>query len=255
MHSFRLLLAAAVVASLLGCQTTGDMKKLKDTNQSLESQLRQANAEIASLKQQQQALTQELQSTKQVLGIMGTEKQSRVAESSALRQQARNFLLDNVDRMRQFLLDANLNDYVGGEQVARKLVDKGPVLIADFSHPMPRGGQLLGVTAQLNAACPFAVRVLRKVENEYVVIWQGPMLEAKQAGVNRIMFPVAVGVEAGDVAAYYFPDGQCVAYDKGTGNFRYLTNDLALGGSVYATRFDGEKDRRMYSLGVFGLLK
>lgn len=255
MPSTKLLAAILFSLMLAGCQTTGEMKKLKDANQSLETQLSKANAEIAALKQREQSLSNELNNTKQVLGVMGTEKQSRVAESTALRQQARTFLLEHVDRMRQFLLDANLNDYVGGEQVVRKLTEKGPALIADFSHPIPRGGQLLGVAAHLSAACSFSVRVLRKVENEYVVIWQGPKLEAKQAGTNRMMFPVAVGVEPGDIAAYFFPDAQCVAFDKGTGNFRYVTNDILLGGSIYATRFDGEKDKRMYSLGVFGLLK
>ena len=245
----------AMLALLLsGCQTTGEMKKLQDSNRSLQSQLSAANSEIASLKQKESELTSELNKTKQVLGVMGSEKQSRVQESSALRQQARNFLLGQVDSMRNFLLESNLNDYVGGEQVGRKLSEKGSIFIADFSHPMPKGGQLLGASVFTTAACPISVRVMRKIEDEFVIIWQGPKMEAAR-GANRLMFPVAVGVEAGDVAAYYFPDALCVAFDKGTGDFRYLNSDNALGTAIRATRFDGANEKRMYSIGVFGLLK
>lgn len=239
---------------LSACQTTGEMKKLQDSNRSLQSQLSAANSEIAALKQKEAQLTNELNNTKQVLGVMGSEKQSRVQESSLLRQQARTFLLNQVDSMRNFLMESNLNDYVGGEQVARKVIEKGSVFLADFSHPMPKGGQLLGTNVYTTAACPISVRVMRKVEDEFVIIWQGPKMEAGK-GANRLIFPVAVGVEAGDVAAYYFPDAQCVAFDKGTGDFRYLSNDSALGTAIRATRFDGVKEKRMYSIGVFGLLK
>lgn len=243
-----------MVLMLSACQTTGEMKKLQDSNRSLQTQLNAATSEIAALKQKEAALTNELNTTKQVLGVMGSEKQSRVQESSLLRQQTRNFMLSQVDSMRNFLMESNLNDYVGGEQVARKVTENGSVFLADFSHPIPKGGQLLGAHVFTTASCPISVRVMRKIEDEFVIIWQGPKMEAAK-GANRLVFPVAVGVEAGDVAAYYFPEAQCIAFDKGTGDFRYLSNDNALGTAIRATRFDGAKEKRMYSIGVFGLLK
>jgi len=87
-----------------------------------------------------------------------------------------------------------------------------------------------------------------------VVIWQSDSLQAPRAGVTRVNFPVSVGVEKGDFMAYYFHAAGLVSYDTGTGNTRYQDKPVALGELVKASRLDGEREKRAYSLGVYGLL-
>ncbi len=257
--SILLSLSALVSVSLLtGCQTNAQMKQLTDTNKRLETSLAQANQEISALKAREAALSQDLDTTKNVLGVMGQEKQSRVEESSTLRQQTRTFLIQHIDRLKQFLVDANLHDYIGGDLIARKQTDKGPLLVVDFGHPLPRNGQLTGANVFANVApnktCKMAVRVLRKIDDEVIVVWEGPVQDIKQAGQQRLMFPVAVGVEKGDYAGFWFPAEVCVGHDKGTGDFRLYDADLRIGSSSSPSRFSAGKEKRMYSLGVFGLL-
>jgi len=240
--------------TLIGCQTSGQTKQLADSNKRLEIALADARSEITALKTREQTLSRDLDQTKQVLGVMGQEKQSRVEESSSLRQQTRQFLLAHIDKLRQFLLEANLHDYIGGDLIGRKQAEGDSQLLVDFGHPLPRNGQLAGASVHANKACKFAVRVLRKIDDELIVVWEGPVFDIKQAGIQRSLFPVAVGVERGDFAAFWFPGEVCVGHDKGTGDFRFRGADMRIGNSTTSSSFDGARDKRMYSLGVFGLL-
>jgi hypothetical protein len=45
-----------------------------------------------------------------------------------------------------------------------------------------------------------------------------------------------------------------VSFDEGTGDTRYLTKDLKLGGTVKKSSLLGENKKRSYSIGVYGLL-
>ncbi len=99
-----------------------------------------------------------------------------------------------------------------------------------------------------------AVKVLRRVDERWLVIWQSPLLKVPQSGLQRVSLPVGVGVEAGDIVAYYFPESLPVSFDEGAGDTRYLPEDLTLGESINASSLSGARQRRAYSLGVYGLL-
>ena len=63
-----------------------------------------------------------------------------------------------------------------------------------------------------------------------------------------------MGVQQGDVIAYYLSDPGMVGFDTGTGNSRYLTEDVSFGKAIRQSSLLGEQQRRSYSLGVYGLL-
>ena len=75
-----------------------------------------------------------------------------------------------------------------------------------------------------------------------------------RAGRQRLEFPVTVGVEKGDVLAYHLAQPGMVGFDTGTGDTRYLDEDIAVGTTVKPSSLEGENDKRAYSVGVFGLL-
>src|SRR5690606_18735323 len=99
------------------------------------------------------------------------------------------------------------------------------------------------------------VKVLHPVGGQHVVIWESKALDVERPGKQQIQFPVSVGVEKGDIIAYYFAKSPNVAYDISTGETLYQTADVVLGGAVSKTFLSGGSERRAYSLGVYGLLE
>lgn len=247
-----LLLLSMVLLS--ACQTQPEMKQMQSQNQQLKADLESAKNNIASLKIQESELRQELTEKTRVMNVLGTEKSSRVQESSELRSQVRRFVQHQIDAYKDFLVQGDLLDYVGGELVERSNVEPKSLFVVDLFNQIPQAGTLTGVGGYFVRPGNFSVKVLRKIDQNLVVIWDSKSLSVKQAGLNRINFPVSVGVEQGDVIGYYFADGIAVSFDEGTGDARYQTDDLTLGASVRINSLQGEKRRRAYSLGVFGLL-
>ncbi len=251
---YKVGLAIMAAAFLGGCQSPANVKQLQDQNQSLQSQLHSAQTEIALLRHTEQSLRKDIDELNRVIGVLDTEKSSRVAESSNLRGSVRTFVQGQIDLFKDFLVAGNLLDYVGGELVERQRVDNKPLMLVDLDNPMPKNGVLTGLGAHFSNPSQFSVKVLRPVENKLVVIWESGPLEAKQPGINRVNFPVSIGVEQGDVMGYYFPAGGGISFDTGTGDTRYLSQDVGLGGVIRLSSLQGESKRRAYSVGVFGLL-
>ncbi len=251
------LIALLVVLSggvFTGCQTAPETQQLISKNEKLQAQLSDAKQRISELEfdgNQKQADIDELN---RVLGVLDTEKSSRVKESSVLRGQVRKFVQEQIDSLKSFLVLGDLLDYVGGELVERKFVEEKSLLLVDLAHPVPRNGILTGVGAYMNKATPFQVKVLRPVGDDLVVIWESGTISVAEAGKIRAEFPVSVGLEKGDVIGYYFPETVGASFDEGTSDTRYLSRNLKLGGNIKKSSLSGESKKRAYSIGVYGLL-
>ena len=241
--------------ALAACQTPPDLKKLQTEKAGLQNQLQQANSKITKLKSDKSALQAELAERDRVIGVLSGEKESRVVTSTKLRGQVRHFVQQQVDLLKQFLLEGNLLDYIGGELVERTAVDEAPLLIVDRTNAVPKDGSLTSVGGYFNSPGTLSVKVMRQVEDNLVVVWESEPLNISEAGLQKVGFAVTVGVQKGDYIAYYLATPGMAGFDTGTGDTRYLTEDVSFGRAIRQSSLLGEKQKRSYSLGVYGLLE
>ncbi len=249
----------AIIISLLsitlwGCNSTPDQKALQDKNKNLQQQLTQANSQIAQLTGEGLVLKKEIKELNQIVAVLDTEKSSRVEESSELRSQVRKFVQNNIDALKQFLVKGNLLDYVGGELVSRPNLEDKALSIIDLSNTMPRSGVLSGVGAYVSKPTSLKVKLLRTIDTKLVTIWQSDLIELNKLGENTVQFNNTVGIEQGDIIAYEFPNKVGVGYTTGTANTRYIESSLNLGTTIERSELEGKREKRAYSLGVYGLL-
>ncbi|VAX12837.1 hypothetical protein MNBD_GAMMA24-2590 [hydrothermal vent metagenome] len=249
------LLSIPCILVLSACQTPINTLELKNRNQSLQQQLAIKNKTIQTLETERKQLQKALNESNRVRKIIGKEKSSRFNESTLLRSQVRRFLQQQIDVYKSFLVNNNLLDYVGGELVKRKQYDNRPLMLVDLKNEIPRPGVLTGVAAWFVKPSHMIVKVLRKIDDKLVVVWESHNLNIRKTGLIKARFHVTVGVEKGDVLGYYFPKAASVAFDKGTGDTRYLSHNLRPGSSISPSSLEGEDQQRAYSLGVYGLLQ
>lgn len=253
-RSWQLTSLAAAAILLSACQTTPEIQQMQSENRQLRSELGEARDTIDSLKAQETLLRREVAELNRVIDVLDMEKSTRTRESSELRSQVRRFVQLQIDQFRDFLVQGDLLDYIGGELVERSSVEDRSLFLVDLDNRIPRSGSLTGVGAHFVAPGSFVVKVLRPVDDSLVVIWESMPISMDTPGIHQITFPVSVGVEQGDVMGYYFPSTVTVSYDEGTGDTRHLTSDLALGSTTKVSSLQGERRRRAYSVGVYGLL-
>ncbi len=246
--------AMAIMLTLTACATPPQTQELLNENKGLQGQLAEANSRIAKLEADNRIKQQSIDELNRVLGVLDTEKSSRVQESSVLRGQVRNFVQDQIDSLKSFLVLGDLLDYIGGELVERSAIADESLMLVDLANPIPRNGTLTGVGAHFTKPAPFIVKVLRPTGDQLVVVWESKPIIVREAGMMRYDFPVTVGLEQGDYLAYYFPETTGVSFDEGTSDVRYLTRDVRLGDSIRKSSLLGENKKRAYSIGVYGLL-
>ncbi|MFT5691026.1 MAG: hypothetical protein ACI92E_000351 [Oceanicoccus sp.] len=246
-----LLLSFSVI--LWGCQASTS-PKMQDEKASLQQQLKAMTAEVGSLSADRKLLQQDVAELNRIVGVLGEEKNSRVVESANVRGQVRQFVQTQIDSLKQFLLESHLLDYIGGELTQRSSLDKQPLLIVDLQHAIPENGSLTGVGAFFQGSGTISVKVLRPIENNYVVVWASPVLAVSEPGLQLLSFPVSVSVEKGDRLAYYLAQTEQVSFDTGTGDTRYVDGDLGIGAILNEVSMKGAKEKRSYSIGVYGLL-
>jgi len=253
--AFSLILS--VLLSVSACQAPANMQQMQSQNKQLQQQLTQHQQEIDQLQVDKQQLQGDNQELKRIMSVLGTEKDSRTAENSLLRGQVREFVQHHIDALKEFLVKGNLLDYIGSELVERAGTEpekRQAILLIDFANKVTSPGTLTGMGGIASAPTTLTTKVLRKVDNYWVVIWQSQVINFKHAGLNQVNFPVGVGVETGDIMAYYFPQGAPIHFDTGTGDTRYRAHDIRLGESIKKSSLDGAKYHSAYSLGVYGLL-
>ena len=240
---------------IVGCMAESNVKELQDANAQLERELMTASDEISDLRVQQERLRSNISELERLIGILETEKSSRVQESSQLRQLVRGFIRDQIDDYRSFLLRGDLLDYVGSEMVQRAHQSEEEMLfLLDLSNPMPRAGTLTGFAGYFYQQGRVGLRVLRPLDDELVVIWTGPEMTIPEPGRMRMNLPASVGVEAGDIVGYYFSGPVAVSHDRGTGEVVRLREDLALGAVIKRKNLTSQSESRTYSIGALGLL-
>jgi len=240
---------------LSGCQTPPEMQQLESQNQSLQKQLDDSNKHLALLQKQQATLQVEFTEARRLIGILGQEKSARVSESSNLRGQVRRFVQKEIDGLKSFLVSSNLLDYIGGELISRAHVDDKSIMLVDLANKVPRRGILTGLAGQFVKPTTLVVKILRPVDDKLVVIWESRTLKIKRAGLIKYTFPVTVGVEKGDVVGYYFPQAASVYFDEGSGDTRYLHQNMKPGSSARVSSLSGKDRQRSYSIGVYALLR
>jgi len=248
-----LLLSAALL--LAACQVAPPVQQLQNENQALQQNLQQAERRIDSLQKEKRQLQASLTEARRVIGVLEKEKGERVSESTTLRGKVRHFVQREIDGFKAFLIDSNLLDYVGGELVRRAKYDQKPVLLVDLANRMPRPGVLTGVGGYFAVPTTVQLKILRPVNDQLVVIWESRTITVRQAGLSRQKLPHSVGVETGDVLGYYFPRGNSASFDTGTGDTRYQQDNLRPGSRLRPSSLNGAREKRAYSLGVYGLLK
>ncbi len=253
MKSSRILLLLST-ALLCACQMQPDIQQIKDQNRRLNSELQKAQADIARLQEQELQLREEVAELYRVNDVLDVEKMSRIRESSGLRSQIRRFVQSQIDAYKDFMVQGGLLDYVGGELVERANREDTPLLLVDLGNPILASGTLTGVGGHFARPGKFRVNVLRPVDDKLVVIWDSNLLQVFQTGINQLNFPVSVVVEEGDIIAYHFAEGVMVSFDEGTGDTRFQTRPVKLGELLKPSSLAGEKRKRSYSLGVYGLL-
>lgn len=250
----RLGAVLAGVSLIAACQTPPDIQQLQNENTALQAQLIDAKNAIGELEADKVVLQQDMAELNRVIDVLGEEKDSRVSESTNLRGQARHFVQQQIDVLKEFLLASDLLDYIGGELVERSQTDEESLLVVDLDNAIPRDGTLTGIGGYFQSAGSVSVKVLRPVENDLVVVWSSDPVDVDAGGVHRIKFPVSVGVEQGDYLAYFFAQGGLVSFDTGTGDWRYSDNNIAVGNSIRRSSLKGGSEKRAYALGAFGLL-
>lgn len=239
--------------ALAGCQTPANIQELQSKNTNLQSQLESAKRQIGDLEVKQRSLNDEIAELNRVASLLNTEKTSRVQESSSLRGTVRLFAQSQIDQLKEFLFASNLLDYVGGELIARSRIDDKPIMLVDLANPIPKDGVVTGLGGYFNQPATFTIKVLRPVEENLVVIWESKNISISARGVQRFSFASNVGVQKGDLMGYYVSTPG-VSFDTGTGDTRYLENDVKPGAVVPMSSLSGKEKRRAYSIGVFGLL-
>lgn len=258
----RSTLLPLLIILLSGCQAPASVTQMEAENKALERELAEAKNEISVLKIQGQELQSNVDELNRVATVLGTEKTSRVAESSKLRRQVRQFVQQHIDDLKAFMVEGNLLDYVGSALIERvqehavaSAETPAPLLLVDFANPIPAAGVLTGVGGVATAPTDLTVKVLRKIDQQWLVVWTSHSLSFPVSGFNRESFPVNVGVEKGDVVAYYFPQSASISFDSGTGQTLYRRDDISIGGLLKLNSLDGRAQQRAYSLGVYGLLR
>ena len=251
--NFKLMVLSASLV-LAGCQSTGNQNELQKENTNLKQRLQSAESEIGQLKGNNALLKRDIDSLNHVVSVLDTEKNSRVAESSLLREKVRFFVQNQTDVLKNFLVEGDLLDYIGGELVQRSTTEDKPRTIVDLSNRIKASGVLTGVGAYVIKPSQVRVMVLREFDGELVVLWQSEVIKMASAGKNAIQFANSVSVETGDYIAYRFLDVAGVGFDTGTGNTRYSDNEFVQGKTFKASSLLGEKDKRSYAIGVYGLL-
>jgi hypothetical protein len=239
---------------LIGCGSTSNKGSTKDVISNLESQINVSNKKNNELEVENRIQKIEIDKLSNVISALDTEKNSRVKESSVLRNQVRKFVQREITGLKKFLVEGGLLDYIGGELVPRNKVDDTPKTIIDLHNKISSPGVLTSVGAYVVKPSTVKVKVLRYIENKFFVVWESNSIRMNLVGLNRHQFVDSVSVEKGDFIAYEFINNVGVGFSEGTADSRYPEKPLKLGESVHFNELLGAKEKRAYSIGVYGLL-
>ncbi|MBW2598991.1 MAG: hypothetical protein JRC60_02595 [Deltaproteobacteria bacterium] len=241
---------------LTGCVTTPEkMKMLDEQNRNLTANLQTAKNRVVELENEKTELISTLKKQTNISNTLEKEKDVGIEETGNLRQNIRAFLKTQMFSFREFSQKSDFLDYVGGGLIDRKKSEGQNVTLVDMKNRIPDGGPLLGTWGYFTSPCAYSINILRKVNDEWFVVWQAGPFNAAGTKLQRFDFSVPVSSEKGDVIAYTFMGPVGVPYSRGTGEMLYVTGELKIGSKVLASKLSGKSDQRSYSIGVVGILK
>ena len=243
----------AITSLLVGCGSTSKDNS-KDVITNLETMLAQQKTTNNQLYNENRELKIDIDKLNGVVSVLDTEKESRVKESSVLRNQVRKFVQNQISVLKEFLVEGDLLDYIGGELVHRNNIEKSPMTLVDLNNRINSAGVLTGLGAYVNEPSDVKVKVLRYIQSNLVVVWESAPIQLYKLGLTKHQFVNSVSVEKGDVIAYEFKKNVGVGYSEGTADTRYSLNPLGLGESIHVSALTGTKSKRAFSIGVYGLL-
>jgi hypothetical protein len=239
---------------LIGCGSTSKKGDSKDVITNLENQIKASQEINNKLEVENRIQKIEIDKLTNVVSVLDTEKNSRVKESSVLRNQVRKFVQREITGLKNFLVEGGLLDYIGGELVPRDNVENSAKTLVDLHNKINSPGVLTSVGAYVVKPSTVKVKVLRYIENKLFVVWESNSINLNTLGLSRHQFVDSVSVEKGDVIAYEFIKDVGVGFSEGTADSRYPESSLKLGDSIHVNALLGAKAKRAYSIGVYGLL-
>ena len=240
---------------LSGCQTLNpQIEELQEKNDYLTQELSNTKDKLQQLETENIELSRKVARLNNVTDVLNIEKDSLQENSTSLRSQVRKFFQNNIDELKNFLIVSDLQDYIGSEQLSRPGIEERSLMLIDLENKLPSDGILTSVGGFFVKPGSIIVKVLRPINDEFVVIWESKEIIVEKSGQQMLSFPITVNVEQNDVIGYFFPSGVNVGYDEGTGDTRFSSENLNIGTQIKPTILNGQRQRRAYSIGVFGLL-
>jgi hypothetical protein len=248
----------ALALALAGCATPDQrIAQLKRENQSLMNQNRDQEQQIATLKQDKEHLTTELNYYTARSQVLDKEKAERIRESQNLRRGIRSFTEEVMKIMRDNYKKMEIVDYIGGELIPRQTTGKEiNQLLVDMLHPLPAGGTLIGGWAYVTGPTRLTFCLLRPSADrtELTVMDMSRELKTDQAGEQHLAFEVPIVAHKGDFIGIFCPDTVAVPYDDlDTGNVMMSKGGIKLNSDFSFKPAEG-RNKRAYSFGVTGFL-
>jgi hypothetical protein len=241
---------------LTGCASSPErIKSLEAQAKNLSASLEETKNRVAVLEKEKAELGVLLQQQQDVAQALGKEKEAHISQAGDLRQNMRAFLNSQITSLRDFSQRVEFLDYVGGELIRRQYLEGKDLTLIDLKNKIPSGGSLFGAWGHFKSPCTYFVSVLRKVNEQWFVVWQTDPFDVLSTNLQKFDFRVPVSVEKGDVIAYTFRGIVGVTYDRGTGETLYVGEELKTGRTIGTSEFKGESDKRAYSLGVVGMFE
>jgi hypothetical protein len=261
-----LLIAMTTIGCAANCQNV--QQQLNTCQATLADQDFINKKQKSTIRQKDQKITEQNESIEKMgvdiaelhrrLNISSNEK-GRYGErikniASSVREYIRQQMKDN----RNFLTGIALEDFIGNELIERAHAGDEKMLIVNMAHPIPSGGQINGVGGYFSASADIAIKLLRPVGNDYIVIYDKQIrVEATEPGKKYIDFDSPFIAKKGDVIAYYFPGPVNVPYDSDIGTNTYSpmeSNKYAHGDRIAADDiWHSDLIKRKYSLNYYGI--
>ena len=245
-----------LVLLLAGCSTASKkVALLEQQNLSLSTDLQATRDTVARLEKENAGLSTELEKQVSITETLGKEKAVRIKESGTLRQDTRTFLKAQISALREFSQKSDFLDYIGGELINREKSEEQGLTLVDMKNNIHSSGSLLGTWGYFTSPCSYVVNILRKANDEWLVVWQAGPFTVEGTGIQRFGFDIPVSVEQGDMVAYTFQGAVGVPHSSGTGDTLYTDKRFKVGGKVPAPDLYGKSEKRTYSIGVVGILQ
>jgi len=92
-----------------------------------------------------------------------------------------------MSSFREFSQKSDFLDYVGGERIDRKKSEGQNVTRVDMKNRIPAGGPLLGTWGYFTSPCAYSINTLRKVNDEWFVVWQAGLSMLPEQSFNGLI--------------------------------------------------------------------